>query len=90
MPEADQFHAIPQEARGLHGQLELARDRVRIRREGLLANAKGRDKEIPIRQITSLQFREAGFVIHGLIRFVLRGREARGGRFRASDDEDTV
>ena len=90
MPEADQFHAIPQEARGLHGQLELSRDRVRIRREGLLANAKGRDKEIPIREIASLQFREAGFVTHGLIRFVLQGREAKQGRFRASDDEDTV
>ncbi len=90
MPEAGQFHALPHEARGLHGQLELSRNRIRIRREGLLANAKGRDKEIRITQITSLQFREAGFVTHGLIRFVLRGREARGAGFRASDDEDTV
>jgi hypothetical protein len=65
MTEADQLYTLI-EARGLHGQLELSRDRIRIRREGLLANAKGRDTEISIRQITSLQFREAGFVTHGL------------------------
>ena len=90
MSEADQPHALPQEARGLHGQLELSGDRVRILRQGLLAQAKGRDKEVPITEIASLQFREAGFVTHGFIRFVLRGKEAREGRFRASDDEDTV
>ncbi len=90
MSKADQTRALPQEARGLHGQLELSRDKVRIQRKGLLAQAKGRDKEVPITEIASLQFREAGFVTHGLIRFVLRGKEARKGRFRASDDEDTV
>ena len=89
MPEANQSHAL-KEARGLHGQLELWRDKVRIQRQGLLAQAKGRDKEVPITEIASLQFREAGLVTHGLIRFVLRGREAKQGRFRASDDEDTV
>ncbi len=89
MTEADQPLAIA-EARGLHGQLELLRDKVRIRREGLLAKAKGRNKEIPIREIVSLQFREAGFVTHGHIRFVLQGWEAREGRVRASGDEDTV
>lgn len=90
MSEADHLQALPQEARGLHGQLELSGDKVRIRRQGLLAQAKGRDKEVPITEIASLQFREAGFVTHGFIRFVLRGREARDGGFQASDDEDTV
>ena len=90
MSKAEQLHALPQEARGLHGQLELSSDKVRIERKGLLAQAKGHDKEVPITEIASLQFREAGFITHGLIRFVLRGKEARKGRFRASDDEDTA
>lgn len=83
MPKAHQPRTFT-EARGLHGQLELSRDKVRIRREGLLARTKGRDKEIPIRQIASLQFRKAGLVTHGYVGFVLRGE--RGG-FRASDED---
>ena len=90
MSEADQPHTLTQAARGLHGQLELLGERVRIQCKGLLAQAKGREKEVPITEIASLQFREAGIVTHGFIRFVLRGREARGAGFRASDDEDTV
>ena len=68
MSEADQPHTLPQAARGLHGQLELSSDKVRIERKGLLAQAKGHDKEVPITEIASLQFREAGFITHGLIR----------------------
>jgi hypothetical protein len=43
------------EAKGLHGQVELLQDKVQLRRNGLLAKAKGRDKEIPDRRFPSTQ-----------------------------------
>ena len=79
------------EAKGLYGQIELLRDRVRIGRKGLLAEPKGGDKEIPIGQISSVHLKDAGWTTHGHVRFVVGEREAREGRLRASDDdEDTV
>ncbi len=79
------------EAKGLHGQIELSRDTVRIGRKGLLAEPKGCDKEVPIGQISSVQLKDAGWTTHGHVRFVVGEREAEEGRFRASDDdEDTV
>lgn len=79
------------EAKGFHGQVALLQDTVQIWRKGFLAKAKGRDKEIPIRQISSLRFKDADLMSHGYVQFVVRGREAEEDQFRVSgDDEDTV
>ena len=79
------------EAKGLHGQIELSSDTVRIGRKGLLAQPKADDKEVPIGQISSVRSKDASWTTHGHVRFVLGEREAEEGRYRASnDDEDTV
>lgn len=78
------------EAKGLHGQIELSGDRVRIGHKGLLDRPKGRDKEMPIEQISSVQLKDAGWLTHGHVRFVVEERGVEEGCLRAFDDEDTV
>jgi hypothetical protein len=82
------------EATGVTGQLELLETKVRIKREGvkavLLHGLKG-DKEILIRQISSIQFKNAGMWTNGYIQIsFLGGQEAKGGLFQATQDENTV
>ncbi len=79
------------EAKGLHGHLELQRDRVRIGRKGFLAEPKGRDKEIPLGRISAVRYEDAGLTNHGYVRLVVGEREDEEGRLPESNaDEDTV
>jgi len=82
------------EARGLGGHLELLEAKIRIRRQGVgsffLHGLKG-DKEILVRQISSIQFKKAGKMTNGYIQFsFLGGQEAQRGIFQATQDENTV
>jgi len=80
---------------GKAGQITLKPKRVIIKRKGFMAVAgahgiKG-DKEIPIKNITAIQFKPAGGLANGFIQFsILGGLEARGGIFDATKDENTV
>lgn len=82
------------EAKGITGQLELLESKIRIKRQGfsniILHGLKG-DKEIFIKDITSIQFKRAGKFTNGYIQFAfMGGRESKGGIFDAVQDENTV
>lgn len=81
-------------AKGTGGQITLTPKRVIISRQGTLSKAvhgyKG-DKEIPMKNITAVQFKLPGSVANGYIQFsILGGIESRGGAFDAAGDENTV
>ncbi|MEK2611442.1 DUF4429 domain-containing protein [Pseudomonas shirazensis] len=81
-------------ANGHNGQLELTNSALRIKRKGALAfltqGFKG-DKEIPIKQITSIQFKKASIIVNGYIQFTFNGsQEAKGGVLQGASDENTV
>ncbi len=85
---------ILMEAIGINGQLELLERKVRIRRKGVMSfmtqGLKG-DKEILIKQISSIQFKEATGFTNGYIQFsFLGGKEAKGGIFQATQDENSI
>lgn len=82
------------EAIGVNGQLELLANKVIIKRKGMLAKMtqglKG-DKEILIKQISSIQFKNAGALTNGYIQFSFSGgQENQGGLFDATKDENTI
>lgn len=82
------------EAKGVNGQLELLENKIRIKRKGVLAfmtqGLKG-DKEILIKQISSIQFKKAGMLTNGYIQFAfIGGQEAKGTFFQATKDENTI
>jgi hypothetical protein len=82
------------EAKGVNGQLELLEDKIRIKRKGvsafILHGLRG-DKEILIKRISSIQFKKVGMLTNGYIQFsFLGGKEAKGGIFEATQDENTI
>ena len=84
---------ILKEAKGVNGQLELLENKIKIKRKGLRSlmtqGLKG-DKEIIIKQISSIQFKNAGLT-NGYIQFAfLGGKEAKGGIVQAIQDENTI
>src|SRR5437870_1921186 len=81
-------------ADGRNGQLDVFRDHIRIRREGVMAlltqGMKG-SKEIMISQISAIQFRPATFWTLGYIQFsFIGGQEAKGGLIEAGSDENSI
>lgn len=79
---------------GVNGQLEFDGTTVKILRRGLMAKAsqgftKG-DKSIPIKMISSIQFKKAGLIASGYIQFATGAGEARGGLYAAEKDENSV
>ena len=85
---------ILKEAKGVNGQLELLENKIRIKRKGALSlmnyGLRG-DKEILIKQISSIQFKNAGALTSGYIQFAfLGGKEAKGGLLQAAKDENTI
>jgi len=81
-------------AKGIGGDLELLKNKIRVKRKGgmafLLHGLKG-DKEIFLNQISSIQLKKAGFALNGYLQFAfLGGREAKGGLFQAVSDENTI
>jgi len=82
------------EARGVNGSLELLENKIRIKRQGALAfighGLKG-DKDILIKQISSIQFKSANMLTNGYIQFTfLGGQEAKGALFQATMDENSI
>jgi hypothetical protein len=82
------------EVAGNGGQIQLTATSIRIRRKGLAAlfahGLKG-DKEILIRDLSAIQFRDANLLTSGYIQFAFRGgSEAHGGILQATSDENTV
>lgn len=80
-------------AAGIGGQLSVFDDRIVISRSGavgfLVHGFKG-DKQILIRQISSVQFKRSG-MMNGYIQFAfVGGREAKGSLWEATQDENTV
>lgn len=81
-------------AKGDNGSLEVYENRIIIKRKGVLAfmtqGLKG-DKEIYIKNISSIQIKKANFLINGYIQFsFLGGKEAKGSLFEATSDENTI
>lgn len=81
-------------AKGIGGQITLTPKRVIISRSGIASKAihgyKG-DKEIPLKNITAVQFKLPGSVANGYIQFSILGSiESKGGAFDAAGDENSV
>ncbi len=89
-----QMEVIIKTAKGINGQLELLENKIRIKRKGLSAimmhGFKG-DKEIFIKQISSIQYKKTGLLTHGYIQFVFLGsQESKAGYNASFQDENTV
>jgi len=80
--------------KGVNGQIKLTKNRVIIARKGalgMLTQGFAGDKEIPIKNITALQFKIPSSTLNGFLQFTLQGgREVQGGVFNATQDENTV
>lgn len=82
------------EVNGSNGQIRLTYNRVIICRQGITAfmtqGQKG-EKEIPIKNITAIQFKRVSGMTKGFIQFSMIGySESKGGVFDAVGDENTV
>jgi hypothetical protein len=85
---------VLKEVKGINGQLELLETKIRIKRKGfvsLLTQGLKGDKEILLKQISSIQFRKASVFTNGYIQFsFLGGLETKRGLFDAVNDENTI
>lgn len=82
------------EAKGNNGQIELHEDKIVLKRKGIVAKlqhfGKG-NKEIPIEKISSVEFKQPGYLTAGYIQFGYSGSsEEDGGVFSAAQDENSV
>ena len=79
---------------GVNGQIELLYSRIEITRRGakaFLCHGFDGTKTIFLRNLTAIQFKEAGSVTNGYIQFIFPGSEEdKGGFFSAARDENTV
>jgi len=81
------------EAKGVNGQLQLMEDRIRIHRKGIrsfIARGTKGGKDIPIPDISSVQFKKAVFPLNGHIRFVCAGEKGGVRSIHVPWDENTV
>lgn len=81
-------------ASGIGGEIEAYQNKIILRPKGLLGFAlkglKG-DKTIYLKDISSIQFKNAGLFTNGYIQFAFHGgKEAKGGLFQATKDENTI
>ena len=81
-------------ARGVDGQLELLRSKVRIRRIGMwgsLIHGLRGDKEVFLDQISGVQLKKAGVMNTGFIQILFLGsQDNKGTVFEAGLDENSV
>ena len=82
------------EIKGHGGILIVNKNNIIIKRKGinafLLHGMKG-DKEIPMKSITSIQFKRNGRITSGYIQFSIKGSsESKGGIMSATNDENTI
>lgn len=93
-PKDDKEKVSYFEAEGKNGKIRLTRKRIIISREGFwgfVSQGMAGTKEIPITNITAVQFKPAGKAFVGYLQFsVLGGVERQGGVFKAVEDENTV
>ena len=83
------------EVKGHTGQLIVTDRKIIIKRKGLGgAIARGvlaGDKEIPIKSITAIEFKNAGWLANGRIQFSILGEVGhKGGAVSAVNDENTL
>jgi hypothetical protein len=81
--------------RGYTGQLAIRGDKIIITRKGfggfLSRGPMSGDKEVPIKNITAIQFRKAGMLSNGFIQFSILGEVGhKGGVLTKVNDENTV
>lgn len=82
------------EAKGWNSQLQLFETKVRITRKGFLSFAQQGlrgDKDILIKEISSIQFKKVGWTVNGYIQFTFRGgQESKSGFWDANKDENKL
>lgn len=80
--------------KGVGGQLELYNNKVVIKRKGAVAkmgHGFTGDKEILIKNISSIQLKLGGGILNGFIQFSIPGgNESKRGIIDATQDENTV
>lgn len=80
-------------AKGTNGTLVIKDYTIEIVRSGLNARLLGLrgNKEILIKNITSIQFKQPGLLTNGFIQFAFSGSsESKGGVFDATKDENSI
>lgn len=80
-------------AEGHDGQVKLFESKIVITRKGLtskLTHWRSGEKEIPISNITGVQFKDAGRITTGYIQFGQSGYSEADGAFDNAGDENTV
>lgn len=79
---------------GVGGQLTVTKKRIIIERKGglaMLSHGLSGTKEIPIKNITAVQFKSASKGMNGFLQFSLLGsNESKGGFLDAHSDENTI
>jgi hypothetical protein len=83
------------EVKGYTGQLTVTERKVIIRRKGLggflARGGMAGDKEIPIKSITAIEFRNANLLTNGRIQFSIHGEAGhKGSAVSAVNDENTI
>lgn len=80
--------------KGVNGQLYVYDNRIIIERKGFLgfvSHGLAGGKTIPIKNIVTLQYKEAGNMVNGFIQFGIRGAvEASAGIFNSVENENSV
>ena len=80
-------------AQGSNGILIVKNNTIEIQRSGLNARLLGLrgNKEILIKNISSIQFKKPGTFTNGFIQFAFSGSvESKGGVFDATKDENSI
>lgn len=79
--------------KGSNGTLVVKENTIELVRSGFNARLLGLrgNKEILIKNITSLQFKKPGMLTNGFIQFAFSGsNESKGGVFDATKDENSI
>ncbi|HBR10684.1 MAG TPA: hypothetical protein DD740_00440 [Chryseobacterium sp.] len=85
--------SIETTATGENGILKVNENTIELIRKGLTAKLIGLrgTKEIMIKDITSIQLKEPGFLTNGFIQFAFpRSQESKAGTFDAAKDENSI
>lgn len=80
-------------AKGTNGTLMVKENTIELVRSGFNARLLGLrgNKEILIKNITSIQFKKPGLLTNGFIQFAFSGSsESKGGVFDATKDENSI
>lgn len=79
--------------KGYNGTVDYDGETIRISRKGamgFLTQGLRGQKEIPLRALTSVQFKKAGLLTNGYIQFATAAGENKGGLQAAVTDENSV